>query len=83
MRRLVIESAGHVSKDRDSMAILISLLGGIFFAVLIAQGLDAGAGLLAAAAFWTAIATVFADADDPQARRRRRRERFPQYLGRR
>ena len=76
MRRVVIEYAGQVPKSRDFLALVISVLGSGCLAALVAQGLDLGAALLVAAAFWTAVAAVFADAEDPQARRRKRRERF-------
>ena len=79
MRRLVTESAVQVPRNRDSLAILLSLLGSACVAALVAQGLDLGAGLLIAAAFWTVVGTVFADTEDPQARRRKRREQWPQY----
>jgi hypothetical protein len=76
MRRLVIECAGQVPKNRDFLALVISVVGAGCLAALVAQGFDLGAALLVAAGFWTAVAAVFADAEDPQARRRKRRERF-------
>jgi hypothetical protein len=76
MRRAVLELTVQMPKSRDFSALSISLLGAAFFATLVVQGLDLGVALLGAAAFWTVIGFVFGDAQDPQGRRRKRREWF-------